>query len=75
MTATPDHIAHLIQSVNKDFVLGEDGFQVYWPTRSTGALSPWMLRAIADYLDEVNKPWSEEINAYFAAENQQEGAL
>ena len=70
MSASADHIARLIQCVNKDIMMGEDGYQLYWPGHNSGAFSAWMLRAIADELDRVNKDWDDHIAEYFAKENQ-----
>lgn len=40
----------------------EDGFWYRWNDGSrTGAEEAWVLRAIADRLDELNKPWSDHI--------------
>jgi hypothetical protein len=39
----------------------EDGYLYWWPKPSYGAWSPWMLRAIADKIDELNKPWDDEV--------------
>lgn len=40
-----------------DFVLGDDGYYVYWPSKSDGALAPHHLRWLADELDHKNKDW------------------
>ena len=43
-----------------DFVMGEDGYYVFWPTGSNrGALTPRDLRILADELDRLNAPWDE----------------
>jgi hypothetical protein len=44
-----------------DIIQGDDGYYVFWPKESHGALSPWMLRAIADELDRRNEPWDKII--------------
>jgi hypothetical protein len=42
------------------FVMDVDGYYYYWPNRQNdGAWAPWMLRDVADKLDEVNKPWDD----------------
>lgn len=43
-----------------DFVAGEDGFWLFWPTRNNGGLTDWMARAIADELERLNAPVQEE---------------
>ena len=50
----------------KDFVTGDDGFAVYWPDFTRGAMTAGNLRTIADELDRRNAPWQSEIDAYFA---------
>jgi hypothetical protein len=41
-----------------EFVTGDDGCVVYWPSyKYGGALSAWELRVIADYLDARNAAW------------------
>lgn len=50
-----------------DFVTGEDGFFVYWPTPLHGALNEWVLRAIADELERLNAPWVAKLDEYFAS--------
>lgn len=51
-----------------DLVQGDDGFWIYWPTRSMGAVSAHELRYIADELDRMNAPWQADIDRYFASE-------
>lgn len=55
-----------------DFVRDVDGFWYYWPTHNTGHYSAHILREIADELDRINKPWDEEITAFFEEEERQE---
>jgi hypothetical protein len=43
-----------------------DGFWVYAPELHGGFWTAHVMRAIADELDRRNKPWEDEINAYFA---------
>lgn len=44
----------------------EDGFWYRWNDGSrTGAEEAWILRAIADRLDELNKPWRDIIEQEF----------
>jgi hypothetical protein len=49
----------------KEVIAGDDGFYCYWPEPSRGFLSSDDLRIIADYLDEINKPWQKQIDRYF----------
>lgn len=39
----------------------EDGFWYYRPD-SRGVLAAWVLRAIADLLDEANREWKEQLD-------------
>lgn len=51
------------------FELDESGFYNYWGDKSlNGAWSAYQLRAIADKLDEINKPYSEAVDEYFKQE-------
>ena len=43
----------------------EDGFYDFWPELRGGYWEAHVLRAIADLLDEKNKPWQESIDKYF----------
>ncbi len=49
----------------KDFIPLEDGYYYYWPHSGKGAFSADNLRAIADELDRKNKPWDDQVQAYF----------
>ena len=51
-----------------EIVTFEDGFEYYSPEGTHGGLSAHNLREIADYLDLVNKPWSDQIDEYFKNE-------
>lgn len=68
MTPHSEEIARLIRLVDerKEIAPLEDGYLYYFPDGQHGALSPWMLRAIADELDLRNAPWDEKIRRYFA---------
>ena len=55
-----------------DIYMEVDGFFVFWPNEDVnkkGYWESWVFREIADKLDEMNKPWKEEIDRYF---NEQE---
>ncbi len=43
------------------FLRDVDGYFYYWPEKLSGAWEAHILRAIADKLDEINKPWDEQI--------------
>lgn len=40
----------------------EDGYWDWYPDLKPGYIPSWVLRAIADKLDEINKPWDEQVN-------------
>ena len=43
------------------FEMLEDGYYHYWPTQRGGCWASYAMRAIADKLDELNKPWNDQI--------------
>ena len=54
-----------------DNILGEavmdvDGyFYLVFKNPTDGTWASWVLRAISDLLDELNKPWDDHITEYF----------
>lgn len=44
-----------------EFEKDVDGYYYYWPTQRAGHWSAHVMRAIADKLDELNKPWNDKI--------------
>jgi len=56
-----------------DFVQGEDGFWVYWPTgNNRGSYSEHILRALADELERRNEPIQKELEAFFQKEQEKQ---
>lgn len=52
------------------FVLDVDGYYHYKELETlTGYWDSYQLRKIADLLDEVNKPYRDELSEYFKNEN------
>lgn len=47
-----------------EFSLEVDGYWVWYP-RGPGALDSWMLRELADCLDQMNKEWYDQVQDYF----------
>jgi hypothetical protein len=45
-----------------------DGFFVFCPQPGFGAIAPWALREIADYIDRLNAPWAEQLERSMAAD-------
>ena len=48
-----------------DIIAKEDGYYDFWPDLKGGYWSAYVLRAIADLLDDMNASWDKEINDYF----------
>ena len=76
---TREQISGVLYKIKfNDIELGEaimdvDGYFYFWYNKElTGFTQAWVLRAIADLLDEINKPWDEKINEYFEAEKARE---
>lgn len=50
----------------KDVFADVDGYFYYW-VEGRGSLSAASLREIADHLDQINKPWDEQVNKMMAS--------
>lgn len=48
----------------------EDGFYYFLPPVNSGFYAAHTLREIADFLDKVNKPWSDQIDNELNTHNQ-----
>jgi hypothetical protein len=48
-----------------EIVALEDGFWVVWEWLGRGAMEAWVIRSVADRLDEINFPWARQIEDYF----------
>ena len=45
-----------------EILMSEDGYYNFWPDLHRGGYWPsYILRMLADRVDEMNKPWDEEI--------------
>lgn len=53
-----------------DFLRKEDGYFDFWPDLKGGFWPSYMLRALADKLDELNKPWDDDIKKYFSEQEE-----
>jgi len=52
-----------------EFLTLEDGYYYYWPVQDKGGCwAAYVMRAIADKLDELNKPLDDDTKAYFEKE-------
>ena len=51
-----------------DIIQKEDGFYDWWPPfpSNGGCWSSYVLREIADKIDELNKPYEKELEDYFS---------
>lgn len=47
------------------FEASDDGLYYWWPENLNGYLPSYLLRELADKLDELNRDWEKEINVYF----------
>lgn len=43
------------------FEAGDDGYYVFWPTFRQGYWPAYMLTALGNALDELNKDWDEKV--------------
>jgi hypothetical protein len=49
-----------------DAIMCEDGYFNFFPELASGGYwPPFLLRFIADKLDEINAPWNKTVNDYF----------
>ena len=56
-----------------DIEMGDDGFWYASNFNMPGYTPPWILRAIADCLDELNKDWEQQIDRDLSrTDNEQE---
>lgn len=46
--------------------IADDGFYVFWPDTKGGYWDQMVLSEIVAKLEELNKPWQEEIDRYFS---------
>ena len=50
--------------------MGDDGFYSFWfEENSTGSWDSWVLKEIAQILDELNKEFKDELNKEFNKKN------
>lgn len=52
-----------------EFYMEVDGYYVYVPILRGGFWPAYMLRAVADKLDEVNASWDKQVQDYFNEPN------
>lgn len=68
MSKKEEYIARVREVVFPDIITGDDGYKVWWPTKMNGSHTEVDLRIIADYLEELNKDWDDDVKAYFASQ-------
>ncbi len=62
MSKYEEHTALVRRKCIKDIETLDDCYKCWWPGGGAGYLNALDLRIIADYLDELNKDWDEEVN-------------
>ena len=55
--------AHYMNIKLGDVAKEIDGFYYFFPEPNSGNFPSYMLRAIADELDRLNKPWTDQVDA------------
>ena len=53
--------SRLASKIMDELIVMDDGYY-YWFPRRYGGLSAATLRGIADIVDEMNRPWNEEVD-------------
>lgn len=48
-----------------ELLVGDDGFYGFWPEKREGYWTSYILRNIADKIDKLDKPYIDEMNAYY----------
>lgn len=44
-----------------ELIINDDGHYVWYPSHKYGYLEAWVLKDIANKLEELNKPWDDKI--------------
>jgi len=44
-----------------EFIMDVDGYFYFWAENNLGAWPSYLLRDIADKMDELNKSWNEQV--------------
>ena len=50
-----------LQSNIGEMIQDVDGYFYYFPIENGGAWTPWIMRLIADKMDELNKRWDDTV--------------
>lgn len=48
-----------------DFEREVDGYYVFVPINNGSSWNAWIMRAVADKLDELNREWDEQVSTHF----------
>ena len=48
-----------------ELIMDVDGYYYFWPSND-GCWPSHIMRSVANKLDEINKPWNDQINDYFS---------
>jgi hypothetical protein len=64
MKTTEQRLANALVKLEADRCIAplEDGFYCFFPPVGGGCFDPWLLRAIADRLDQLNAPLQKEFD-------------
>jgi hypothetical protein len=50
-----------------ELIMDVDGYYYFWPSND-GCWPSYIMRSIANKLDDINKPWNDEVTEYFDKE-------
>lgn len=54
------------QKLVGELIMDVDGYFYFWPEDNNGAWSSYLLRQLADKIDEINKPWNQKTEGFWA---------
>lgn len=66
MSKIKEHTEHIRRNMHSEIITVESGHKVWW-SNEDGYLTSNDLRIMADYLDELNKDWDEQIEKELSA--------
>jgi len=67
MDPRSDIIKRILDSAKEDICPMNDGYFYWFPSKTTGGISAYQLRIIADELDKKNKKVDDAIKDYFSS--------
>jgi hypothetical protein len=66
------HLVFVLKQYVGRFIRDIDGYFCYDPSIGDGLWSEYELRLIVDKLRELNRPWNDHLDKYFASERKKE---